>query len=131
MSLLLMLGRWLITAAVVALAAWATPGVSLERGIGTALWVALLIALANVAIQQGLRLLPRPRSTILLAVLTLTVNGLAIWAISSLTRVLDVEGLIAAVEFALMITIFSVALATVLDRLSPSATPPINRTTGT
>lgn len=112
MVVLSFLVRWALLALVVVLAAWATPDVDLRRGAVSALVVAALIALANLVAELVLRLLPTPASIFLLAGLTLLVNGLAVWLASALTSRLDVDGLLAAVTFALMVSVFSIALST-------------------
>lgn len=104
--------RWALLALAVVLAAWATPDVDLRRGALSALVVAALIALANVLAEQALRPLPTPASVFLLAALTLLVNGLAVWLVSALTSRLEVDGFVAAVTFALMVSVFSIALST-------------------
>jgi putative membrane protein len=104
--------RWALLALVVAVAAWTTPDVDLRRGAVSALLVAALIALANLVAEQVLRLLPTPDSLLLLAALTLLVNGLAVWLASTLTSRLDVDGFLAAVTFAMMVSVFSIALST-------------------
>jgi len=104
--------RWALLAVAVVLAAWATPDVDLRRGVVSAVVVAALIALANVVAQQVLGLLPTPASIVLLAALTLIVNGLAVWLVSALTSRLEVDGFLAAATFALMLSVFSIALST-------------------
>jgi putative membrane protein len=114
-----LLVRWVLLTAAVALTAWVMPEVSLEGGALAALWVALLIALANVAVEVLLRLLPTPGSFFLLAALTLGVNGLMVWLVSSVTSYLSVDGFLAAVGAALLISIFSMVLAAAAARLLP------------
>jgi len=111
--------RWTLLAAAVALTAWVMPDVSLEGGTLAALWVALLIALANVVVELLRRLLPEPGSFLLLAALTLAVNGLMVWLVSSLTSYLSVDGFLAAVGAALLISIFSMVLGAATVRLLP------------
>jgi putative membrane protein len=111
--------RWVLLAAAVALSAWVMPDVSLEGGVLAALWVALLIALANVLVQVLLRRVPRPSSFLLLAALTLAVNGLMIWFVSAVTDNLTVDGFLAAVGAALLISIFSMVLSEAAARLLP------------
>ena len=105
------LGRWLLLAVAVVLAAWSTPDVELRDGATSALVVAALIALANVVTQLGLQALPHPDSLLPLALLTLAVNGLAVWVVSAVTPRLEIDGALAAVTFALMVTVFSVGLS--------------------
>jgi uncharacterized membrane protein YvlD (DUF360 family) len=54
------LARWGVLTAAVVLTSWLLPGVSLEGGPLSALWVALLIGLVNVVMQVLLRYLPTP-----------------------------------------------------------------------
>jgi putative membrane protein len=111
--------RWVLLAAAVALSAWVMPDVSLEGGVLAALWVALLIALANVLVQVLLGRVPRPSSFLLLAVLTLAVNGLMVWFVSAVTDNLTVDGFLAAVGAAILISIFSMVLSEAAARLLP------------
>lgn len=111
MLLLSLLLRWAVLALAVVLAAWATPDVYFDGGAFSALWVAVLISLANVAAQWALRLLPTPGSFLLMAVLTLVVNGVAVWIASVFTTSLKIDGLLGAVTFALMVSVFAVGLA--------------------
>ena len=100
LSLLL---RWVLLAVAVELTAWVMPDVSLEGGVWASLWVALLVALANVVLQGLLLLLPRPDNALLLAALTLAVNGLLVWGVSALTSRFSVGGFLSAAGEALLI----------------------------
>jgi putative membrane protein len=111
------LARWGVLTAAVVLTSWVLPGVSLEGGPLSALWVALLIGLVNVVLQVLLRYLPTPRSAVVLAVLTLALNGLLVWVVSALTSRLTVDGFPAAVAAAVVISVLSTLLALVADRL--------------
>ena len=119
MVLLSLLIRWVLLAAAVWLAAWVTPDVALEGGAVATMWVALLISLANVLITLLMRVLPDPDSVLLLAGLTLAVNGLALWLVSALTDYLTVDGFLAAVGAAIMVSVFSLVLTAFAVRLLP------------
>lgn len=114
MLVLSILVRWVLIAVAVALAAWATPDVELESTVTSVVVVSVLIALANVLAQLALRLLPLPRSLILLAVVTFVINGLAVLVVSAVTPRLQVDGLLAAVTFAMLLSVFSIALSTLV-----------------
>ena len=116
MFVLSFLVRWVLLAVAVVLAAWVTPDVDLRRGAVTAMVVAALIALANVAAQLLLRLLPKPDAFLPLAALTLAVNGAAVWVASSFTSRLEIGGVVAALTLALMVSVFSIALTTLVTR---------------
>ena len=110
------LARWAVLTAAVVVTAWVLAGVSVERGPLSALWVALLIGLVNVVMQVLLRYLPTPRSPVVLAVVTLALNGLLIWVVSALTSRLTVDGFPTAVAAAAVISVLSTVLALVADR---------------
>jgi putative membrane protein len=106
--------RWVLIAVAVVLAAWATPDVVLESDVASVVVVSVLIALANVLAQLALRLLPLPRSLILLAIVTFVVNGLAVLLVSAVTSRFQVDGLLAAVTFAVLLSVFSIALSSLV-----------------
>jgi len=116
-SVVTLIVRWVLLAVAVALAAWVTPDVDFRGGPFSALVVAALIAAANVVAHLALRWLPRPDNLLALAALTLVVNGLAVWLASAFTTRLRIDGVVAAITFALMVTVFSVALTWVTARL--------------
>ncbi|MDZ5662037.1 phage holin family protein [Nocardioides sp. S-58] len=109
--------RWVLLALAVVLAAWVTPDVDFSGGPLSALVVAALIAAANVVAQLALRWLPSPDNVLALAALTLVVNGCVVWLASVLTTRLRIDGFVAAVTFALMVTVFSVALGWAIQRV--------------
>ncbi|NPD06255.1 phage holin family protein [Nocardioides sp. zg-1308] len=109
--------RWVLLALAVVLAAWVTPDVDFRGGPLSALVVAALIAAANVVAQLALRWLPSPDNVLALAALTLVVNGCVVWLASVLTTRLRIDGFVAAVTFALMVTVFSVALGWAIQRV--------------
>lgn len=111
--------RWALLAAAVALSAWVLPDVALEGGVWASLWVALLIAFANVVVQLLLGIIPKPNAFLVLALLTLAVNGLLVWAVSAVSSHLTVDGFLAAVGAAILISVFSVTLEAIVGRLLP------------
>jgi putative membrane protein len=116
--------RWVLLAVAVALTAWVMPDVELEGGIWATLWVALLFGFANVVVQAVLAMLPTPNTFLVLAFVTLAVNGLLVWLISAVTSNFSVDGFLAAVGAAILISIFSVVLQALLVRLLPEDQSP-------
>lgn len=111
MNLLL---RWAISA----LALWATVelGVGLsmaQPGLGTLLWVALLIGLVNAVVRPVMVLLTLPLTILTLGLFLLVVNGLSIAIVAALTP-LDVSGFGGAVLGALVLSVISAALSALL-----------------
>lgn len=127
MRILSVLIRWAVLAGAVVLAAWVTPDASLSGGPLTAMWVAVLIALANVVAGLVLRALPSPQQFLLLAVLTLAVNGLAVWVASAFTDSLTIDGFLPAVALAILISIFAMVLTAIVGRLLPETKPAARR----
>lgn len=117
MRIVTVLVRWALLALAVVLAAWVTPDVDFSGGPVSALVVAVLVAAANIVAQLLLRWLPTSEHMLVLAAVTLVVNGCVVWLASALTTSLRIDNIIAAITFALMVTVFSVALTWVGDRL--------------
>ena len=61
--------------------------------------------------------MPQPRSGVLLAVLTLAINAVLIWAVAALTPWLTVTGLTAAAAATVLISVFATVLSLVVDRV--------------
>jgi uncharacterized membrane protein YvlD (DUF360 family) len=108
MDVVTLVMRWVLLAAA---------DVDLRGGPLSALVVAVLVAAANVVAQLVLRWIPRSDSVLVLAAVTMLVNGAVVWAASALTTRLHIDGLLAAVTFALLVTVFSVALTSTSERL--------------
>ena len=130
MTVVILVVRWLLLAAAVALAVWTVPGVSLDGGLAATLWVSLLIALGGALLQLVLPEAAGVRSLLLLALVTLVANGLLVWLVAALSDALTVDGFLPAVSTAIMISVFSVALHVLLarfvpepDAVSPGAAP--------
>jgi uncharacterized membrane protein YvlD (DUF360 family) len=117
MGIVMVLLRWALLALAVVLAAWVTPDVDFSGGPLSALVVAVLVAAANVVAQLLLRWLPTSEHMLVLAAVTLVVNGCAVWLASAFTSRLRIDNIVAAITFALMVTVFSVALTWVGERL--------------
>jgi uncharacterized membrane protein YvlD (DUF360 family) len=124
MGIVVLLVRWALLALAVVLAAWVTPDVDFSGGPLSALVVAILVAAANVVAQVLLRWLPTSEHLLVLAAVTLVVNGCAVWLASALTTRLRIDNIIAAITFALMVTVFSVALTWVGERLVARSSRP-------
>lgn len=112
-----LLVRWAVLAGAVELTGWVLPGFSIEGGVLSHLAVALFIGLCNVLVPLVTGRLPQPSSVVLLALLTLAVNALLLWAFAALTSLLTVSGLLVAALAALLLTVFNALLTLVADRL--------------
>lgn len=106
--------RWAISA----VALWVTvelgAGLSMaEPGIGTLLWVALLIGLVNAVVRPIMILLTLPLTVLTLGLFLLVVNGLSIAIVAALTP-LETAGFGGAVLGALVLSVISAVLAALL-----------------
>jgi putative membrane protein len=108
--------RWLVLSVAVALTAWSLPGVAIEGGVGSLLVVAVLVGLVNVLVHAIVQRLPLDNKLILVAVATLVVNALLIWLAAGLSDRLTVDGFLPAASAAVLLSVFSVAVAHVVQR---------------
>lgn len=114
--------NFLIKVVVNAAALWLTTlvyknGVYFEPGAGAwdALVAGLVLGIVNALIRPLLLLLSLPLNVLTLGLFTLVVNGIVLSIVAKLTR-LDVAGFGAAVIGALILTVVSWLLDTLLER---------------
>ncbi len=106
---LLLLGRVLVTWSVMATAVWAAtvlvPGIIVDGGVLTYLWVSLLFGLVNALIGPLLRLFIPELTWPRLGLVALVVNGVLLEVTSWLTVNLDIDGLLSSILGALVISV--------------------------
>jgi putative membrane protein len=86
------------------------------QDIGTALIAALLLSLVNTLIRPILVLLTLPVTVITLGLFIFIITGLMFWAVANLVRGFAVAGFWSAVGGALLYSIISWGLSTLLLR---------------
>ena len=86
------------------------------QDLGTALIAALLLALVNTLIRPILVFLTLPVTVITLGLFIFIINGLMFWAVANLVRGFAVAGFWSAVGGALLYSIISWGLSTLLLR---------------
>jgi putative membrane protein len=75
--------RWFITAIAVAVAAWITPGITLEgNGVVAIIITALILGLVNALIRPILKLLSCGLIVVTLGLFTLVINAICLWLAS-------------------------------------------------
>jgi putative membrane protein len=75
--------RWFITAIAVAVAAWITPGISLEgNGVVAVVVTALILGLVNALIRPLLKLFSCGLIVVTLGLFTLVINAICLWLAS-------------------------------------------------
>lgn len=115
--------RWLVLSVAVALTAWSLPGVAIEGGVGSLLVVAVLVGLINVLVHAAVQRLPLERRLILVAVTALMVNASLIWLAAGVSDRLTVDGFSSAASAAVLLSVFSVAVAHVVERALAATAP--------
>lgn len=75
--------RWFITAIAVAVAAWITPGITLEgNGVVAVVITALILGLVNALIRPILKVLSCGLIVVTLGFFTLVINAICLWLAS-------------------------------------------------
>lgn len=110
----LLLG-WAINAVVLLLLPYLIPAVQM-RGLGTALVAALVIGLLNTIVRPVLVVLTLPITLITLGLFLFVVNGLTFWLAARLLPGFEIAGFWWAVLAALVYTVATSAIASVLLR---------------
>jgi putative membrane protein len=106
---LLLLGRVLVNWFVTATAVWAAtvlvPGINVNGGVLTYLWVSLLFGLVNALLGPLLGLFVPDVTWPRLGLVALAVNGILLEVTSWLTVNLDIEGLVSSLLGALVVSV--------------------------
>ncbi|MBI3285519.1 MAG: phage holin family protein [Burkholderiales bacterium] len=108
-----LLATWLINALALLAIPYLMHTVSIAN-FGTALIVALVLGLVNTFIRPLLVILTLPVTLITLGLFVLVLNGLLFWAVASLVSGFHVAGFWAAVGGALLYSVISWTLSTLL-----------------
>lgn len=103
--------RLVVLAVAIWLTAWIVPGIEVNGGVLTYLWVALLFGLVNALIGPVLRLVALPFTIITLGLFALVVNAALLGITAALTDRLEIDGFWVALLAALLISIFSTLLS--------------------
>jgi putative membrane protein len=101
---------WAVLAVAVGLAAWLVPGIDVNGGFFTLLWVALLFGLVNAILGPILHLISLPLTVITLGLFALVVNGVLLATTAGLSDNLDVGGFLGTILGALVISIVTAVL---------------------
>jgi putative membrane protein len=99
--------RLVVLAVAIWLTAWLLPGVTVDGGVLTYLWIALLFALVNGFLGPILHLLALPITALTLGLFALVVNAALVGITAALSSDFSIDGFFTAVAAALLISIFS------------------------
>lgn len=99
--------RLVLLAAAIGLTSWLLPGVDVDGGFVTYLWVALIFAVVNAILGPILHLLSAPLTVVTLGLFALVVNAALLGITASLSQDLSIDGFLTAVVAAVLIAVFS------------------------
>lgn len=106
-----MLLRLLLRLVVMAFVVWATaeivPGIHVHGGVGSLLWIAVLLSVVNAIVGPLLRLISLPFIVLTLGLFLLVVNAALLALTAALTKHLDIDSFGAAVLGGLIIAVLS------------------------
>jgi putative membrane protein len=110
--------RWVVNAIALFLAVYLVPGVNLEGGWVSILWLALIFGLINAFLRPLLTLLTCPLIVLTLGLFTLLINTFLFWLTSQVGQAfgigITIEGFWPAFLGGLVVTVVSVIMSLIL-----------------
>jgi putative membrane protein len=110
---------WVFNAMALIAVAYFLPGIKVD-GFGSALIAALVLGFVNTLIRPLLVLLTLPITVLTLGLFLLVINGFLFWFVGSVLKGFMVEGFWVAVLGAVLYSIFSWAMSTLISKKSSS-----------
>ena len=104
---------WVFNAMALIAVAYPLPGITVD-GFVSALIAALILGLVNTLIRPILLLLTLPITLVTLGLFILVINGFLFWFVGSVLKGFTVSGFWVGVAGAILYSVFSWALATLL-----------------
>lgn len=120
--------RWAINAVAIFLAIRFVPGISLQSGWVSVIWLALIFGLVNAFLRPLLKLLTCPLILLTLGLFTLLINTFLFWLTGQIGQFFGIgitmNGFWPAFLGGLVVSIVSIVLTLILkDELRPSHRP--------
>ena len=110
--------RWAINAAAIYLAIRFVPGITLQSGWVSVIWLALIFGLVNAFLGPLLKILTCPLIILTLGLFTLVINTFLFWLTGQIGGLfgigIQMNGLLPALLGGLVVTVVSVVLSLVL-----------------
>ena len=107
---MMLLLRWLVMTAAVAVAAYVVPGVAL-KGLFTAVMVALFLGIVNILIKPVLILITLPINILTLGLFTFVINALLVLLVSAVVKGFEVNGFWPAILFSIVLSVVNYILS--------------------
>ena len=101
-----LIAKWFISALSLLAADYFIQGISVN-GFYTALIVALLLGLLNAVVRPILVILTLPVTVLTLGLFIFVINGALFWFLSTFINGFHVDGLLAGIEGAIVVSVFS------------------------
>ncbi len=110
--------RWAINTAAIFLAIRFVPGISLQSGWVSVIWLALIFGLVNALLRPLLKLLTCPLILLTLGLFTLLINTFLFWLTGQIGHIFGIgitmNGFLPAFLGGLVVTVVSVVLTFIL-----------------
>jgi len=111
-----LLVHWLIVGVAVAIAAGILPGIDVDGGFGTILWIAVVFGLVNALVGTIVRLLALPLMVITLGLFSVVVTAF-MWLLTDwLSDDLEIDGFMPALGAAIVVGVLTSILSWFFDR---------------
>ena len=107
--------RWLVNALTLLGLAYYFPGIEVS-GFYSALIIALVLGIVNAVIRPIIILLTLPLNIVTLGLLTFVINGLLFWFVSTVVKGFEVAGFWPAFWGALILTVVSWLVSSLLKK---------------
>ena len=108
-----LLVQWVLSAVALLVVSRVVPGFFV-KGLGPALWAALVIGLLNATVGLVLKIVTFPISILTLGLFLLVINGLMILLASSIVRGFYVRGMIPAFWGAAVLALLGMAIRAIM-----------------
>jgi putative membrane protein len=106
--------RLVATALAILLIAYLLPWIMTADNVGAAVVAAFLLALVNAVVRPVFVILTLPLTILTLGLFLLVINGLLLWIVAGLVPGFRVNGFLGAVAGAILISLFSGFVTSVL-----------------
>jgi len=106
--------HWVVVAAAIALTAALMPGVEIDGGLASVLWIAVLFGLVNTLVGPIVKLLSIPLIAITLGLFLVIINAGLLALTAWISDSLSVDGFLTAIVASLVISVVTWVLTLVL-----------------
>lgn len=115
MSILL---AWVAMAVAVAVTVAVFPGIDVDGGVGTYLWIAAVLGVLNLLVRPILRLLSAPLLLLTLGLFSLVINAVVLLIADWVVGALDIDGFLPALGGALVLAVVNMVIAFALEMVT-------------